>query len=438
MPAARGRPPLARLLTAALSALLLVCQPARLLGQVPSAPAALIRVTISKDVGQETLVQSIGPELVGEPLSIVDGVFVQTRGRSGQGALVPRPGVRFTGLMIALDDRVVTVRPDRAGAAAMTIPRTLVRTLERSSGRTARGHHMALGALVGAGAGAIVGAMSQVGCEPHGILSCWMLGAAASGAILGTGAGLVVGAVMPPAQRWVPIDAPIEPASTRPLDRVFLTFNLGQPVGGPTRDLERAMQTAGLDETMPGFFGSDPVAFPRSSTGFGELGMPVSLNVHYRTGGKWGIDLRWSDTPIGTTSGYRSPSQFLSIDYGVRSLGVTAVRHAGPLRVGIGPAWHFLRVRESDVGSPNGPPAGHASWTQRSRLGFTAEAGITLPLGTRMFFDLNAQYHRIGQVVTGPFSAGPGAPGVVPALEISEIPAHFSHWFIGFGPGVRF
>jgi hypothetical protein len=55
-----------------------------------------------------------------------------------------------------------------------------------------------------------------------------------------------------------------------------------------------------------------------------------------------------------------------------------------------------------------------------------------------MFFDLNAQYHRIGQVVTGPFSAGPGAPGVVPALEISEIPAHFSHWFIGFGPGVRF
>jgi hypothetical protein len=208
-------------------------------------------------------------------------------------------------------------------------------------------------------------------------------------------------------------------------------FKLGVPFSGPAKDIEHAMRASGLGDSMPDWFGGPPIALPSSDTGFGAVGMPTASEVNYHLRDSWNLGLVFSHTPIGETSGYRAAgAQFLFVEYETITAGVVASRHYGPFRVAAGPALHRVRVRQV-TGGLDGP------WVSQSGLGFVALAGARLPKETRVYLDLSLQYGYVGSRSIGPFMALPAGPGTgATLLPVSD--AQFSHWIVGFGPGIRF
>jgi hypothetical protein len=167
------------------------------------------------------------------------------------------PGETLEGVLLAVDDQLVSVQVN-GRLTALAVPRRAIARLEKAVGRRSRARYAAFGALLGAGAGAVL-ASALTDCSQ----SWCLVSPAAPGAVLGAGAGAVAGAVITPSRRWMAIDeasltpvpeAPeVETFIARSLPRWRLAFQLGAPVGGPARDFEEAMRRHGFGDASAGF-----------------------------------------------------------------------------------------------------------------------------------------------------------------------------------------
>jgi hypothetical protein len=340
------------------------------------------------------------------------------------------PGETLEGVLLAVDDQLVSVQVN-GRLTALAVPRRAIARLEKAVGRRSRARYAVFGALLGAGAGAVL-ASALTDCSE----SWCLVSPAAPGAVLGAGAGAIAGAVITPSRRWVEIDeaslTPIPEApqvgthGARSLPKWRLAFQLGAPIGGPARDLEEAMRRHGFADASAGF-GHD-IPHPVSDPGFEVSGPATLLEMHYRVRTPWTLGLTVSRIPMGQTRGYRADGfQYLDIQYQSVTGDVVLSRDLGPVRLGAGPAWHRARVRES-----TGPV--EQPWTSTSRIGFVLATGARLPTTTRVYLDLSVQYRYVGSVSVGPItSASPFSSATLPATEV-----RFNYWVIGFGPGIRF
>jgi hypothetical protein len=209
------------------------------------------------------------------------------------------------------------------------------------------------------------------------------------------------------------------------LKRWYFFGDLGTTSSGPAGDIERAMTTAGFNQTSPGFFGP-PVAHPFSRTGIGETGFPKTIGIQYSLTPRLAGGFLFAISDIGTTLGYRDPYLFLFIDYGLVTISPTISFLAGDnFRFGVGPALHFAKARKSSL--PDEP------WKSSTKLGYVVDASAATHLFSIFSVELRAQYRGVGQVEIGPYEATSfNNSAVMPATKVS-----FDHWFVGVGLAIH-
>jgi hypothetical protein len=401
-----------------------------------------VRITVSSTVTKRELAAMLGAS---EATVTELDRMITLRSPDGQKRVVPAPGTSIIGVLLAVDDLAVVLKSDRRRASSpFTVPRAAIAKVERMAGRHSRARYTAFGALLGFGVGGLAG-FASVSCQPNEWFCSRGLGVLA-GAVVGTTVGATTGAIMPPARRWIPLDEASLGGESLPLDqpaaslpsskfrRLTFSVDTGQPSSGPAHDLEAAMHTAGFTDASPGFFGP-PIDHPFSRNGFWEIGRPMALESSYALSPSLSVGVAGSQTPIGETFGYRSAGmQYLNLQYRVTTVGVVVLRTYSFFRFGGGPALHWTQMRNDPAPEPD-PAARNPSWSSHSRVGFIGIAGVRLPSETRVYLDLSVQYRHLGRTAVGPFT--PTSYGIS-ATPLPASEAQFSHWFLAFGPGVRF
>jgi len=144
------------------------------------------------------------PEATGpaSDAALADGARVRLKLPRGVRDL-PNPVV---GRIASIDGETITVSLN--SLQRVTVPARAVERVEVSAGRHSRGR----GALAGAGAGALVGALyfgvaAAAGCResfpssPGGCVATLT----GMGAVLGAAPGALIGAIVPPGERWEPV-----------------------------------------------------------------------------------------------------------------------------------------------------------------------------------------------------------------------------------------
>jgi hypothetical protein len=155
------------------------------------------------------------PETTGGALAeIRDGREVPGSVAVGRDAVLLRAGQRMVGDLSALTPLSLTVT--LIDGRSVTVPYTAVARYERADGRRSRKRGALLGLLVGGIGGALIGLKHGQGCEPvhnGGLFAnnrC--LGepgaSALGGFVIGAGGGAVVGALLPRRQRWKTLSVP--------------------------------------------------------------------------------------------------------------------------------------------------------------------------------------------------------------------------------------
>ena len=405
--------------------------------EASAGPGARVRI-----VTRSELTPSDIAEMAGAPKGaavVPEGrATISVRTREGLNLVVPVPGIRFSCVLLAVDDYVLTIKPDGA-SVSLTVPRRAIEGLERSLGRRSRARYAGIGALTGFGGGGLVGLVSGLQCAPN----AWFCSPgfnAFAGGILGAAAGAVAGVMLPPAERWVSVGStavnnvrevpPFASSNLRGPPRVTVAFQVGQPGSGPAHDIEQAMRTSGFADTSPAFFGA-PITHPFSDSSFGTIGFPMMLEIDYAIHPPWNVGVIVARTPIGETNGFNQTSnEYVSVQYAASTVGAVVTRTFRSFKVGAGPAFHSTRTRAgANDGSDGGP------WSSDSRFGLIALGSVKTPAQTRVYLDLSFQYRYVGRAPYGPFASSffNGRGTVLPGLS-----AQFSHWFIAFGPGVRF
>jgi hypothetical protein len=208
------------------------------------------------------------------------------------------------------------------------------------------------------------------------------------------------------------------PAAPPQMRRWSVILDWGGTKGGPGGDIEDAMRTVGLDQA----FGT--TTYPRSQSG-DESRFLVEAQCRIRE--PWSVGVLLGRSMSGSTTGSGPGLALLNVNYGVTSY--AAMLSAGPpsIQIGLGPALHRARSRPGIVG--DGQP-----WSDHWKVGFIAQAQAMAPARSRIFLGLTAQYSFVGSVVVGPYTA----PGLGPPVTFPPTSVQYNHWFIGFGPGVRF
>jgi hypothetical protein len=407
-------------------------------GQDASAgPGARVRITTRSELTSRDIADMAGAPKDAEVMP-AGRATISVHTREGLNLVIPVPGIRFSGVLLEVDDYVLTIKPDRA-SDSLTVSRRAIAEMERSVGRRSRARYAGIGALSGFGVGGLVGVVSGLQCAPNAWFCSPGLNALAGG-ILGAAGGAVVGVIAPPAERWIVVGStavsnvqeapPFAPLSLRGPPRVTVAFQLGQPSSGPARDIEQAMRTSGYADTSPAFFG-DSITHPFSDSSFGTIGFPMMFQIDYAVHPPWNVGVIVARTPIGFTNGFNHTSNdYVSVEYGASTVGALVTRTFHSFKVGAGPAIHSTRTR-----APVPDGSGGGSWSSNSRLGLIALGGVKTPAQTRVYLDLSFQYRYVGRASYGPFASSffNGRGTVLPPFS-----AQFSHWMIAFGPGVRF
>jgi len=199
-----------------------------------------------------------------------------------------------------------------------------------------------------------------------------------------------------------------------------VSLSLGTASSGPAADIEEAMISSGFNKTTPaGFFGG-PIANPFSRTGFGTIGLPWMIALHYSLRPPFLLGAIVSDAPIGETNGYHDPYLSLSIKYSVFTIASTfSLQFADCFHLGVGPA---IYIAESD-----------AEIQSAAKFGVLFDLGLSIPAHSCFFFVVSFQYRYVGNVDVGPKEARIGnAAATMPASSVS-----FDHSLLAVGIGTR-
>jgi hypothetical protein len=394
-----------------------------------------IRASISVQYTVEELASLISGHAEVEDVAMGPSTAT-VRLRSGAVVVVPRPGRTLSGTLVGVTSTAIVIRLPRG--VSMTAPRAAIRRLEVATGHRSRARGALYGILLGAPLGALAGFVAEGDCNPHS-LGCWPEIAALAGGAIGAVGGAVTGALIPPARRWTAIDVSTlslastaersERAGAEPPGPFAADLGMSYAVSGPSAAFEDAMRRAGLDDTSPpSWFTSRQTPHPFSSHGLATGGWPVSIGAGYRVRGTaWSVEAFWRRTPLGETSGFKLPGQFLVLEYGIDAASVVAWRAWGPVQIGAGPARYTLRTRQLTSG-------GDTQWTGSDSWGWTAGGAIRVPVDSRLHLRARIDYHRVGRVAVGPFPTDLLMPETVFPQQAIDM----NHWSLSFGPGVRF
>lgn len=218
----------------------------------------------------------------------------------------------------------------------------------------------------------------------------------------------------------------------KPGRRWSVSWTAGAPFGGRSAaDIEKAMVAAGLDDASPGCLFGPCYGTPHPFSSTDGLGTTLTLGYLLRPR----LELRalWGRANLGETDGYRDGPGFgtyMFLRQRITTVAVLpALKVSGGVRVGAGPSLNFLSVRD-DAGTGGGVGS------TAIRPGLLAEASLTVPVRSRFFFEVSAQYRYVLPAEIGPIDK--------PAAMFSEgarLPrtrVSFSHGVVGLGLGVRF
>jgi hypothetical protein len=105
-----------------------------------------------------------------------------------------------------------------------------------------------------------------------------------------------------------------------------------------------------------------------------------------------------------------------------------ALKVSGAVRVGLGPSLNFLKVQ--DISAGGGSPS-----STTIRPGLLAEASLTTPARSRVFFEISAQYRYVLPAEIGPIDEP--ASMFSEGAQLPRTGVSFSHGMVALGLGVR-
>jgi hypothetical protein len=207
--------------------------------------------------------------------------------------------------------------------------------------------------------------------------------------------------------------------------RWLVKLSLATTSSGPAADIEKAMVASGFNQASPAFVGP-PIAHPFSRTGFGQIGSPWMIALHYSIRPPFLLGVIMSNAPIGTTHGYRGPLLFLFINYSVFAISPTvSVQFADVLHLGIGPAIYIAKSSQTNTGI-------EAESKSATKIGALLDLGLSIPAHSLLFAIVSLQYRYVGKSDIGPYEARVGnAAATMPASSVS-----YDHTFIAVGVGI--
>lgn len=207
----------------------------------------------------------------------------------------------------------------------------------------------------------------------------------------------------------------------------LVTLSFATTSSGLAADIEKAMVASGFNQTCPGSFLGGPVAHPFSRTGFGVIGSPWMIALRYSIRPAILLGVTVSNTPIGTTLGYRDPYLFLFINYSVFTISPTAsVQFASVLHLGIGPAIYIAKFSQDNAET-------EAATQSAVKVGLLLDAGLSIHARSLFFAIVSLQYHYAGKVTIGSFESRlSNSARTMPASSVS-----YNHTFIAVGMGLR-
>ncbi len=215
--------------------------------------------------------------------------------------------------------------------------------------------------------------------------------------------------------------------SSPKLRRWTVSLYLAGTMGGPAKDVEKAMVAGGFNQTSTGLFGGLGRSHPFSRRGpqyYGEYTYMIGISYIFKSPFAAGIIASRAD--LGETRGYRDPFLWLSPRYSVSTVAPIVSVQAKWFHFGIGPALHYAKSTQENGGK-------EVSRKSIRKYGFIIDFGLTIPRKSRFFVELKAQYRAVGQVKIGPYEASSlDNSAILPVTKVN-----YNHWFIGLGVGIR-
>lgn len=217
--------------------------------------------------------------------------------------------------------------------------------------------------------------------------------------------------------------------SSPKLRRWTVSLYLAGTMGGPAKDMEKAMVAGGFNQTSPRNLFGPGRAHPFSRRGpqyYGEYTYMIEICYIFKSPFAAGIIASRAD--LGETFGYRSPYLFLSPRYSVSTVAPIVSVQAKRFHFGIGPALHYAKSTQENGGK-------EVSHKSIRKYGFIIDFGLTILRKSRFFVDLKAQYRAVGQVKIGPYEVEASFSddsAILPATKVN-----YNHWFIALGMGIR-
>ena len=127
--------------------------------EASAGPGARVRIITRSELTPRDIAEMAGAPKGAEV--VPEGrAMMSVHTREGLNLVVPVPGIRFSGVLLAVDDYVLTIKPDGA-PVSLTVPRRAIDGMERSVGRRSRARYAGIGALTGFGGGGLVGLVTH-------------------------------------------------------------------------------------------------------------------------------------------------------------------------------------------------------------------------------------------------------------------------------------
>jgi hypothetical protein len=215
--------------------------------------------------------------------------------------------------------------------------------------------------------------------------------------------------------------------------RWAILFGYGHRQGnGRGNDVKGGLIRGGLDYAPYGLLGRSSKPFGRAEHG------ATTIMVRYALNRRFGLCMLRSTGDYFRAAGLYhegsmwDPSAGLDLEGHLTTYALLVEFYPRPfLRLGVGPAYHSLKVKSfgGELGNDPGPTDNPKS------QGPVIEMGLSLPSRSRIFVELSVQHHLAGAVTIGPFDAtydNGDAPATMPPTSVS-----IGHTKYVLGLGVR-
>ncbi|MCD4679965.1 MAG: hypothetical protein K8S00_06220, partial [Bacteroidales bacterium] len=199
-----------------------------------------------------------------------------------------------------------------------------------------------------------------------------------------------------PAQKY-------ESPGTLKIKNWSVAMHLGWKIGGPSKQIEKAMVYYGFNDYKGGsyWFGGSGTDHPYTEN-FKSSWM---ISAKYNLKSPFSIGIVGGKTNLGSTRGYKIDTwgHNINIDYSLFNISpIFSINSNDIVRIGIGPSLYFTKAWESSYNY------GEVDVEYKhAKVGFIIDFGLRFPKKSLFFFELNGQYRYVGKAEIGPFNENP-------------------------------